>query len=403
MEKAIIIGGGIAGLTCGIALRSKGIDAEIYESAAIFEPIGAGIWMAPNAMQIFDRLGLSQAILRAGVEIERVLVTDPDLRPIIQSSGQAETKRKFGFNIVALQRAELHRVLLSSFGTAAIHFGKRLRSVVDASNQVEAVFEDGARVTGAFLIGADGAHSETRRQILSDLPLRYAGQSCWRGLVDFELPTEFRRSTVEMWGRKSRIGFADVGQGKVYWFLVTSSDENREAEVDNLPTRLTRIIKGYSGPASALVMATRLEAIIQTDLYDIRPQLPWFRGKICLIGDAAHPMTPNMGQGGAQAIEDGYFLAQPFGLLLNFRSIRGFSDQAFQEGKIDRDQLIPARKIILRLDHAAKSAVPNHARGGSKSSYGASLSDRVADRGVSEAITPHVRESCHSGLGGRFR
>lgn len=309
MRKAIIIGGGIAGLTLGIALRQIGIEAEIYESAKTLEPIGAGIWMAPNAMQVLDRLGLATQIVAAGNEVERVSIVGADLRKIT-SVDQTGVKRKFGFNIVAIQRAELHRVLLGSFGGSALHLGKRLEAIESCSEMPKAIFEDGTCAIGSFLIGADGIHSVARKTVLGDPPLRHTGQTCWRGLVDFELPKQFQRSTVEMWGRKSRMGVADVGHGKAYWFLVKSFANGREPHPHGSRAELLEIVEGYTDVAGRLIRATPVSSITEVELEDLPPRLPWSRGSVCLIGDAAHPMTPNMGQGGAQAVEDAYSLSR---------------------------------------------------------------------------------------------
>lgn len=295
----VIIGAGIAGLTLSIALRRKRIEAEIFESALALHPIGAGIWIAPNAMRVMDRLGLSPEIIGAGVEIERISIADYRLRELA-SVHQGRIKRKFGFHIVSIQRAELHRILISACGCKGLHLGKRLTTIAQASAP-EAVFDDGSHVSAPFIVGADGVHSAARRALFGEIPFRRSGQTCWRGLADFDLPPRFRKATVEMWGHSSRMGVADVGQGKAYWFLVKSGWRGEEPR---------GIVKDYAGIAPALIEATPADTVNQTDLDDLPPRLPWSQGRVCLIGDAAHPMTPNMGQGGAQAIEDACVLAQ---------------------------------------------------------------------------------------------
>jgi 2-polyprenyl-6-methoxyphenol hydroxylase-like FAD-dependent oxidoreductase len=345
----VIIGAGIAGLTAGIALRQAGIESEIYESARTIDPIGAGIWMAPNAMQIFHRLGLAAGIVAAGIEIDKVSIVDTSLRQLA-SVDQAAVRKKFGFGIVAIQRAELHRLLLDAFGREAVHLNKRLRTTGNHSETPRAIFEDGTSAGGSFLIGADGIHSTVRRSIVGELPLRRTGQVCWRGLALFDLPDRFRRATVEIWSRKTRMGIADVGHGKAYWFLVTSSEVGREPDPRPFPEI-----------AGELIRATPTEVITEVELEDLPSRLPWAHGRVCLIGDAAHPMTPNMGQGGAQAVEDAYSLARCVAEFRDapkafdafqtrrFKKVRSIVNQSFRLGAFIHSDWPRLRNILVRM------------------------------------------------------
>jgi 2-polyprenyl-6-methoxyphenol hydroxylase-like FAD-dependent oxidoreductase len=307
--KPLIIGAGIAGLTLGISLRHRGMEAEICEAAPELHPIGAGIWMAPNAMRVFGRLGLAQPIIEAGAEVERVALLDSNLREI-SSSSLARAREKFGYAIVAIERAELHRILFDGFGSGCLHLGKRLVSIDNHFAAPTAVFEDGISLSAPFVIGADGIHSTARKLIRPSAQPRRTGQLCWRGLTNFDLPREFRRSTVEIWSATSRMGIADIGHGRAYWFLVSSRIEAARPRPSDPTAELLEIVKEYAGPSRDLIRATPGSVISEIELTDLPPRLPWSAGNVCLIGDAAHPTTPNMGQGGAQAVEDGWILAR---------------------------------------------------------------------------------------------
>ena len=307
--QPLIIGAGIAGLTLGIALRQRGIEAEICEAAPELHPLGAGIWMAPNAMQIFGRLGFAQPIIQAGAEVERVALYDSRLREI-SSSSLARVREKFGFTIVAIQRAELHRILLDGFGSRSLHLGKRLVSIENHLAAPTAVFDDVTSVSAPYLIGADGIHSVARKLIRPAALPRRTGQLCWRGLTDFDLLREFRRCTVEIWSARSRMGIADVGHGRAYWFLVSSGIVAGRPRPSDSIAELLEIVKDYDGPSRDLIRATPVSAVSEIELTDLAPRLPWSAGNVCLIGDAAHPTTPNMGQGGGQAVEDAWTLAR---------------------------------------------------------------------------------------------
>jgi 2-polyprenyl-6-methoxyphenol hydroxylase-like FAD-dependent oxidoreductase len=302
-ESPIIIGAGIAGLTAAIALRHIGLEPRVYEAAGVLAPIGAGIWMAPNAMQVFDHLGLAGGVLAAGIEIERVAILRRDLTPIAVVD-MDHAKARFGFPIVAIQRAALHRVLLEAVGPGSVALGKRVDALGGSADSPVANFADGTSAAADFIIGADGVHSVVRRQLFGPPAFRRTGQICWRGLVDFELPSGLRGSTVELWGTRTRIGVSDVGHGKAYWFLVTSATARPRT------TALVDLVSGFAPIAGRLIRETPPETIVEVELVDVPPRLPWARGRVCLVGDAAHPMTPNMGQGGGQAVEDAFWLAQ---------------------------------------------------------------------------------------------
>jgi len=263
--QPLIIGAGIAGLTLGIALRDRGIEAEICEAAPELHPLGAGIWMAPNAMQVFDRLGLAQPIVQAGAEVERVALLDSRLREI-SSSSLARVRAKLGFTSVAIQHAELHRILLDGFGDRSLHLRKRLVSIENHLAAPTAVFEDGVSESAPYLIGADGIQSATRKLIRPSAQLRRTGQLCWRGLTDFNLPTEFRgkhRRDLERHvtnGHRRRRARARL--------LVSRQQRNRPGRPrpSDRMAELLEIVKDYDGPSRDLIRTTPVSVISEVEL-----------------------------------------------------------------------------------------------------------------------------------------
>jgi len=380
MHKPVIIGAGIAGLTLGVALRHRGIACEMCEAAPALEPIGAGIWMAPNAMQVFARLGLADEVSEAGVEIERVCVTTAGLRTI-GAIDLAGAKKKFGYKIISIQRAQLHRILIAAFGGGRVHLGKRLRSIEEIFAEPRAAFEDGTSASGSILIGADGTRSAARQAIFGDRPMRRTGQMCWRGLADFELPETFRGATFEMWARASRMGIADVGHGKAYWFLVNRMAEPGRPASATTRGQLIEIARDFPPAASRLIEATPAAAINQVELADLPPRLPWSRGNVCLIGDAAHPTTPNLGQGGAQAVEDAYCLAR----MLSEQEDAGKAFEAFQARRFAKVRSIVNTSYRAgRLIHAGWPRVRNFVFGITPRSVNERAMERLYD--VSSSI-----------------
>jgi 2-polyprenyl-6-methoxyphenol hydroxylase-like FAD-dependent oxidoreductase len=309
MSTALIIGGGIGGLTAALALRRRGFDAQVYEAAPALRPVGKGIWVPTNAMQVLDRLGVAAAVRRAGWPLDRIqlrtadgrLLTDVDLRPVAA---------KYGHTTVSVHRAELVRVLADALPPDALHLGKRGAGAEADGGGVTVRFADGTQARGDVLVAADGIHSAVRDQFFPKVALRYSGVTCYRGVADLDLPADLARTCWEVWGGAARIGFSAVGPGQVYWFApVTAPAGSPLPAGADLAAELAGRYAAFPDPVPAIVRRTPPAEVIRTDLYDFAPIRRWWRGRVVLLGDAAHAMTPNLGQGGAQAIEDAYVLA----------------------------------------------------------------------------------------------
>ena len=330
-KKAVIVGGGIAGLTTAIAFEQIGIEAEVYEASPILEPIGAGIWMAPNAMQVFERLGIASEIKAAGKSLLSVKICDKAFR-VIQDSDLTKAEKEFGFSIVAIHRGVLQKVLLSKLKSTKVHCGYALKSFNTDGDQVVLNFQNGQVTTGNFLIGADGINSMVRKQLIGIKPLRYSGLTCWRGVTRFVLPDTHKSTSFELWGGKNRFGFSEISEDNVYWYAASKSPFGIIHNGEFAGKYLTDQFKDFDSPVVDLIKSTDPKKIIQTDLCDLPPARPWAKKNVCLIGDAAHPMTPNLGQGGAQAIEDAYFLSQELsGETGTAEALHKFEDRRFKK------------------------------------------------------------------------
>lgn len=309
MKKGIIIGGGIAGLTAAIAMQQAGMDFTVYEAAPELKPYGAGIWMAPNAMQVFDKIGVKDAVLAAGIELEKLDITDNKLN-LIHGLNLKKIKANFGSSIVAVHRAKLQQVLYSFVNPEKVILNKALISLQEKGDKVLLQFADKSTVEGDFVIGADGINSQVRQQIFPNIPFRYSGQTCWRGMVTHTLPDQWKNTTLELWGNQLRFGMAEMADEQIYWFAVKSAPENEKDETKNIKEYLLKQFAKFEGPVHELIEATPDFMIRRTDLHDLPGLKNWSKSKICLIGDAAHAATPNLGQGGAQAVEDAYTLVK---------------------------------------------------------------------------------------------
>jgi 2-polyprenyl-6-methoxyphenol hydroxylase-like FAD-dependent oxidoreductase len=304
MTDVIIIGAGIGGLTTAIALRQRGIAATVYEAAPAFKPLGAGIWVPPNAMEVLARLGLGAAICAGGRALRAAAISDADGRTIQRA--ELPPTPTGTFPAVAIHRARLHEALLAALDQP-VQLGKACAGIEQDARQATVRFADGSSASAACVIGADGLRSVVRQGLFPEARLRYSGQSSYRAVAAATLPGEL--DGQELWGAGRRFGYSDIGSGQVYWYATFDAPAGQHEPPQAAASRLAGLFAGFPAPIPALIAATSPEQILRTDIFDCQPLASWHRGRIGLIGDAAHAATPNLGQGGAQAIEDAYVLA----------------------------------------------------------------------------------------------
>ncbi len=310
--KTAIIGGGIGGLTTAIALKQAGIDYEIFEAAPELKPVGAGIVMAANAMQVFQRLGTEKKIMKAGLEINSAFVVDQSFQKISGFAVKEKIASRYGIGSYAIQRGRLQQVLMNEIDVNKIQLNKRLSSLVQHPNKVEIKFDDGTSTEADIVIGADGIKSAVRKNIFGEVPLRYSGQTCWRGMAKFSLPSDKKNNSYEMWGNQKglRFGFVPTAENEVYYFTTYFTKPNGKDEPSQVKKNLLDIFSVFGAIPTQLIEATPEESIIRSDINDFVPIKQWWKGRVALIGDAAHATTPNLGQGGCQAVEDAFVLAK---------------------------------------------------------------------------------------------
>ncbi|MBL1409950.1 FAD-dependent monooxygenase [Sphingobacterium faecale] len=300
--KIAIIGGGIAGLTTAIVLRNQGIEPTIYESADNIKHLGAGILLANNAMQVFKKLGIHKEIEDAGMKISNVKITDSQLITLSETNLD-RFEDKYGVYNVAIHRADLLNILTSQVGFQNIHLSKRLNKI-EKKDGFKLIFEDETTVNAEAIIGADGIKSVVRNQLFDSGNIRDTGQRCWRGVVELDWDLKYRHEAFESWGKGKRFGFAKITDKKVYWYAVVN-----QSLLDKEPD-ITSLFREFHPDIIHIISKTAISDIIFNDIIDLSPFKQWTKGNACLIGDAAHATTPNMGQGACQAIEDAYAIGK---------------------------------------------------------------------------------------------
>ena len=302
-KKAIIIGAGIGGLAAGIALHQAGMEVEIFERAPAIRELGAGISLWANAIHALHRLGLGDALSTLSVPYAMDGLRSSNGAPLVKIS-MTELERQIGTAIVVLHRADLLGLLLKALGTQHIRFGASCVGCHLDTQGATASFADGRQVRSDLIVGADGLHSVIRAALHRMQPPRYAGCTAWRAVVPF--PAEIQAS--ESWGQGSVFGKVPMRGNQVYWYATKNVPEGERSP--NEKAELLRLFQGWHAPIEALIEATDDSAIVRNDIYD-RPCLrTWGKGCVTLLGDAAHPMTPFLGQGGCQALEDAVVLGQ---------------------------------------------------------------------------------------------
>lgn len=312
-RTAIIVGGGIGGLTTARALEREGWRVELYEQAAEFGPVGAGIGIAPNAVKALDHLGLGEDLRRRGMRQEGLVIRSRSGRRVTGMDAEAIESR-FGAPFITLHRAELHRLLLDALDDVVLHTGHRAIDVTDTGDGASVRFDgpDGVVETSADLVvAADGVHSRLRAGLFPDYPgPAYAGYTVWRGIVAADDAGRIGIEPVltETWGRGARFGIAPINDGQVYWFACENMREGAvpDHDLDQLAERFDR----WHTPIPQLLAATPPASLLRHDVHYLATSLPGFiRGRTALLGDAAHAVTPDIGQGACLSIEDGVTLA----------------------------------------------------------------------------------------------
>ena len=328
--KYTIIGAGIGGLTTALAFQKRGIDYEIFERATELNEVGAGIWLAPNALQVLESLDILDEVQVNGNNIDRITIGKPNLEPISDSI-QDNIEKTFGYTTVAIHRARLQKVLFDKIPSNKIQLNKGFHSYQELqSGKIKVVFDDKSSVETDFLIGADGINSKVRSQLFPFSSKRYSGQTCWRGIADFQLEDKYKHRGYELWGNQIRFGISRISEGKVYWFAVVLAEENSKQNASLVKKDLTALFSDFHPLINMLINQTPLDKIIKSDINDLKPLNKWYENNICLIGDAGHATTPNMGQGGAQAIEDAFYLSNAI------KEVEGNAFELFQKRRMKK-------------------------------------------------------------------
>jgi len=330
-QPILIIGGGIGGLAAAIALRQAGFPSAVYERAPELREIGAAISVMANATRALKRFGLLDKLLEHGEIIAAGVIQPNDggpLKPPIEIPTDVPG--------ILLHRADLQDILLSSVSSECLHLGKELVEIKQDNTGVTAIFADGSEARGSLMIAADGLNSAARRLLFNDGQPVYRGYQCWRGVnPDARLDT-----VAEVLGRGVRMGLVPMGRRGAAWWLCANEGEHQGDGAD-VKAKLLGLLHDFHSTPRDLVAGTPASAILKSPIYDRPATRGWSKGRVLLIGDAAHPTTPNMGQGGGMAIEDAALISRCLGHFRDHATaFRRFEELRFPRVKniVDRSR-----------------------------------------------------------------
>ena len=312
---ALIVGGGLGGLAAALALARQGFASHVLEQAPAFGEIGAGIQLGPNVFRMFERLGIAEAISRDAVFVDRLLMMDSLTGETVVRGDLGDAFReRFGAPYAVTHRADFHRTLLEACEAAeavTLETNAQVVSVEDLGGRVRAHLADGGRREGALLVGADGLWSKVREYVVGDGPPNVSGHIAYRAVLPIEeVPEAVRWNAATLWaGPRNHLVHYPLRRSTLFNLVaVFHSDryvEGWDSEGD--PGELMERFAGVSSQPMSLL--EKIETWRMWVLCDREPVADWSRGRVCLLGDAAHPMLQYLAQGACMAMEDAVSLA----------------------------------------------------------------------------------------------
>ncbi len=305
MRRAVVVGAGIGGLAVGRVLLDAGFEVRILERRPNLEPLGAGISLWPNAVRALRKIGVADRLPEP-----TPIAADSGLRRwdgrLLARTDPASIERRYGEPLLLLQRSTFHRALLTDGIADLVETGVEVTRVEETGRGVQAELRQGDAVEADLLIGADGIHSAVRTDLLGDSEPRQSGLLAYRAIVDMP---EMSVGVGEYWGAGRAFGLVPVDGNRLYWFATRRGNADEPPEPDPIGGLLERH-GGWAPEIAKAIEATPATTVLRHPLLDRKPTKRWCSERAALLGDAAHPMLPFIGQGGCQALEDAIVLGE---------------------------------------------------------------------------------------------
>ncbi|MFD5516988.1 FAD-dependent monooxygenase [Streptomyces sp. NPDC127066] len=367
--RALVVGAGIGGLTCAVALRRVGIDVEVYERAAELRGAGSALSVMSNAVTALAGFGIDLGLDKRGQAVESFRYMDRRGRRI-RDLPFKEACDRAGAPSFCISRADLQEALLAEAGDCPIHLGATATGFETSGAAVTVHFTDGRSTSGDILIGADGFNSAVRRHLVGPEQARDAGYLFRLGVVPFQHPCLTTGAVRHYWGSGQRFGLIDIGHGRAYWWAAMSTSDGAPRP-DRVKDTVSRAYEGWADEVRAVIEATPQADILTAPSHDRAFLERWGDGPVTLLGDAAHPMLTTLAQGAGTAMEDAVVLARtlaggtagddPVRALRAYEELRRDRTRAMVAGSRRMSELTQGADLRRRLvRNAYFRFVPRH-------------------------------------------
>ncbi len=333
-----IIGGGIGGIAAAVALHRIGADVSVYERAEELREVGAGMMLWPNATRVLRELGLLEQVMARSGPNTHFLVRKSTGRILMNIAlGQFEVPA------VCMRRADLLSILLNALPAECLRLGCEFERLQQRDNKVRLYFKDGREVEHDAVVGADGIRSRIRAQLFGASDPIYRGYTVWRGLAKYDGNAIKPGFNSESWGKGMRFGILNTGHRRFTWYATANVSPDHLDTAAGRKRELQQLFAGWHEPVADFLEATPENEILKNGARDCAPLKAWGQGLVTLLGDAAHPCTPNLGQGGCMALEDALVLA---------KSIKGETSlraalRLYESRRINRTRHIQKRSLLM--------------------------------------------------------
>ena len=342
-----IIGGGIGGLAAAAALLKKGFRVQVYERAQALRPAGAGLTLYPNGLNSLAAIDprIAETLKRDGSEVQRLTMKRANGEIII--SKPIELAEKFGQPMLNITWSRLQSTLAAALPPGVIHLNHRCVAIEQDKSSVKTFFENGESAGSDLLIGADGINSVIRQTLAGDGAPAYAGRMSWRALIKFPQEDLIPNGSTGFTGPdgKNFVMF-DMGGGCTFWSAgALMAERSPSASPKGVKDLVLDTYAGWANLIELIVKATPAADIVERPICDRPPLRHWSRGRVTLLGDAAHPVVPALGQGANMAFEDAYEIAE----FLSSSPDIETAFQGYESSRIPRTEAIYARSAIQGL------------------------------------------------------